>query len=161
MARRVIAWPDNTREVCSTQPVSNSGLTEVNAARLCPAWLVWARQDETSQGFQPTKGIQMETKQPDFQLSADSAAIVKAIEEMPVGGVITYAQLSAVIGRDIRHFRGSLESARKSVQRDKGMVFDVIRKEGIKRTLQLRPSPLELRVRHCLYPKRDKLGITT
>jgi alkylated DNA nucleotide flippase Atl1 len=122
-----------TREVCSTQPVSNSGLTEVNAARLGAARLGLGVQDKTTQGFQPTKGIQMETKQPDFQLSADSAAIVKAIEEMPVGGVITYAQLSAVIGRDIRHFRGSLESARKSVQRDKGMVFDVIRKEGIKR----------------------------
>ena len=75
----------------------------------------------------------METKQPDFQLSADSAAIVKAIEEIPVGGVITYSQLSTVIGRDIRMFRGSLESARKAVQRDKGMVFDVLRGEGIKR----------------------------
>ena len=72
-------------------------------------------------------------KQPDFRLSADSAAIAKALETVQVGHVVTYAALSAIIGRPITSFRGVLETARRSVQRENRIIFDVVRSEGLRR----------------------------
>ena len=72
-------------------------------------------------------------KQPDFRLSADSAALVKVLEQIPVGGLVSYSTLSSAISRDITLFRGALETARKAVQRESRMVFDVIRKQGLRR----------------------------
>ncbi|MFZ4539334.1 hypothetical protein [Propionivibrio sp.] len=74
----------------------------------------------------------MDTKQhPDFRLSSDSAALVKSLEHIAVGATITYAALSSVIGRDVTKFRGTLETARRAVQRDNNMVFDVVRGVGM------------------------------
>ena len=72
-------------------------------------------------------------KQPDFRLSADSAAIAKALEIIPVGGVISYASISSIVGRHVSAFRGALETARRSVQREKRIIFDVVRSEGLRR----------------------------
>ena len=72
-------------------------------------------------------------KQPDFRLSSDSAALVKVLERIPVGGTISYGDLSSAIGRDVTLFRGALETARLVVQRESCMVFDVVRGEGLRR----------------------------
>ncbi len=72
-------------------------------------------------------------KQPDFRLSADSAALVKVLELVDVGATVTYAELSQTIGRDVTSFRGPLETARLVVQREKRMVFDAVRGEGLRR----------------------------
>ena len=73
----------------------------------------------------------MATKQPEFRLSSDSAAIVEAIKGVAVGETITYSTMSKLIGRDITKFRGALETARRSIQRDLRMVFDVVRGVGM------------------------------
>ena len=73
----------------------------------------------------------MDTKQPDFRLSSDSAAIIEAIKGVSVGETITYSAMSTLIGRDITKFRGALETARRSIQRDMRMVFDVVRGVGM------------------------------
>lgn len=75
----------------------------------------------------------MQNQQPNFKLSSDTIAIARALENIEIGVRISYDHLTEIIGRDITQFRGALESARHAVQRDKQMVFDVVRGVGLVR----------------------------
>ena len=75
----------------------------------------------------------MNEQQPDFKLSSDSVAVMRVLEHVAIGEVVSYATISEAIGRDITKFRNALESARRAVQRDKQMIFDVVRGIGMAR----------------------------
>lgn len=105
-------------------------------ARLDRAWQDWTRPDSAGRSkarFHNYLTEKQMNKLPDFRLSADSAALVKVLELVDVGATITYAELSQTIGRDVTAFRGPLETARLVVQREKRMVFDAVRSEGLRR----------------------------
>lgn len=70
---------------------------------------------------------------PDFQLNADSVALIRFLKDAQVGETITYDTLSDVIGRDITKERGALETARRNLQKELRYVFGTIRGIGIKR----------------------------
>jgi hypothetical protein len=72
--------------------------------------------------------IHRETKQMSlrFQKSSDTKIIESVLAECEVGNTITYESLSRAIGRDVRtHALGALNSARKALLNDKGLVFSV------------------------------------
>ena len=70
---------------------------------------------------------------PQFVKSDDTAALEQLLRDCPEGEVVTYADLSAAIGRDVReHASGSLRSARRILERD-GLHTEAIENEGIKR----------------------------
>jgi hypothetical protein len=69
-----------------------------------------------------------------FEKSADTKVLENVLSEMKVGDMLTYAELSKAIGRDVRQFAiGALASARGSLLKEKKMVFAIERKIGIKR----------------------------
>ena len=69
-----------------------------------------------------------------FQKSNDTKILESVLEQAKVGDLITYAELSKAIGRDVRKFaQPSLCSARRGLQRDKQMVFGVETNVGLKR----------------------------
>lgn len=69
-----------------------------------------------------------------FQKSSDTLILESVLSEIEVGELATYERLSKAIGRDVRKFAfSSLRSARKSVLKDKGIVFGVEVGEGIRR----------------------------
>lgn len=66
--------------------------------------------------------------------SADTQLIESVLAEAKVGDVITYEQLSKVIGRDVRQFAlSSLSSARRGIFNSKRYVFGVEKNVGLKR----------------------------
>lgn len=67
------------------------------------------------------------------ELSADAAAIVDRLQEVPHGGTITHGEISAVIGRDIRNCRHILYAALRVVQREHGVIFAGLRGVGYER----------------------------
>lgn len=69
------------------------------------------------------------------ELSQDSRALANELESTPVGQVVTYTKLSAVIGRDIKipSAYALLHSARERLVKHKGIVFEVVRGQGLKR----------------------------
>lgn len=74
----------------------------------------------------------MEKQQPDFRLSSDSKALAEKLLTVSVGETITYQDMSAIIGRSVQSIgRGALETARSIVQREKRIVFGVIRGVGL------------------------------
>lgn len=69
-----------------------------------------------------------------FKLSADSSTIAFLLRQAQIGDVVTYEAISEAIGRDVReNCMGALQTARSLVQRENRMVFDVVRKIGLKR----------------------------
>lgn len=74
------------------------------------------------------------SSQPDFKLSADSAALVAELRKAVVGTTVSYETLSQAIGRNVQNSASSaLQSARHVVQREFRMVFSTIRGSGLKR----------------------------
>lgn len=74
-----------------------------------------------------------QTTQPTFTKSNDTAILEAVLRGLDEGGIATYAQLSAALGRDVREFgKGSLYSARRIIERD-GLHTGVVRNEGIQR----------------------------
>lgn len=65
--------------------------------------------------------------------SADTSVIENRLRQAEPGDVVTYEQLSTVLGRDIRvHCRGNLRTARKTLVGE-GVFFDVVVGIGLKR----------------------------
>lgn len=67
---------------------------------------------------------------PDFEISADTRALANRLTQVPFGETITYAQLSEVIGRDIRTCRHLLHTAFNVVMREAGALYSVNRSVG-------------------------------
>lgn len=57
------------------------------------------------------------------EISADVAALVDALKSVPVGSTISYAEMTAAIGRKITDHRHLIHSALRIVARDHGAVF--------------------------------------
>lgn len=75
-----------------------------------------------------------DTSRPRFRVSTETRAIYDKIVKMSVGEIVTYLELSKLIGDDIRaNGRAPLNSARRMAQRDNQIVLDVVPKVGIKR----------------------------
>jgi hypothetical protein len=71
---------------------------------------------------------------PSFQASTDSKILASVLQESKPGDVVSYKALSAAIGRDVQSTaKPALDTARRIVQREKRMVFDAVRGEGLKR----------------------------
>jgi len=69
-----------------------------------------------------------------FELSTDTRALVDRLRSVEVDEAVSYSTLSELIGQDVtKKARGLLESARRILQRDERMVFDVQRRVGLVR----------------------------
>jgi hypothetical protein len=70
----------------------------------------------------------------DLSLSPETSALIDALLLVPHGATVSYATLSAVIGRDVTGpARSRLSSAITILLRDKGAAFRTIRKTGLER----------------------------
>jgi hypothetical protein len=68
------------------------------------------------------------------ETSADARFLYQEIIKVSIGDAITYKALSGLIGRDVQdEARGALMTARRIAERDKNIVFGVIRDVGLKR----------------------------
>lgn len=71
----------------------------------------------------------------DLTLSPETEALLSALRAVPLGGEISYIDLSAKIGRSVTaNARASLNSARRIALRDHGINFTAIRGVGLRRT---------------------------
>lgn len=66
-------------------------------------------------------------------LSAEASALIRLLVAMPVGAVLTYEQMSAAIGVDVRKRRGALSTARHRALEDEGAHTETVRGVGVKR----------------------------
>lgn len=67
------------------------------------------------------------------EASVDSRLLYKRLAELAPGQIITYAELSAIIGRDVQgDARSYLNTARRMVEREDGKAFGCIINEGLK-----------------------------
>jgi hypothetical protein len=70
----------------------------------------------------------------DLALSPETAKLHDALKLVPFGETITYATLSALIGRNVtKEGNSKLSSARRIALRDDGAAFEVIRQVGLRR----------------------------
>lgn len=66
--------------------------------------------------------------------SVDVQVLIKRLAPAAVGETVTYAELSQLIRRDVqRKSRHLLVSARRRLENDEHIIFDVIANEGLKR----------------------------
>jgi hypothetical protein len=89
-----------------------------------PGWARhgWAWHGKTRQGFFTQQGISKMI----HEKSSDTKILESVLAEAKVGQLITYAELSKAIGRDVRQFAyQSLFSARRCLQNAKRIVFGV------------------------------------
>jgi|GEM_PF-2060136 len=69
-----------------------------------------------------------------MELNTDTEQLIKQLRQIEVGQIISYKELSEIIGRDVqRSASGSLYSARRILQRDEEIVFNTIRNIGLER----------------------------
>lgn len=91
-------------------------------------------------------------RRPIAEMSSDRRILYNVIESHMVKGgedFISYADLSKAIGgRDVQgEARGLLIGARKDVERDHGLLIEVVASEGLKRTKEVN-GVLERQIRH-------------
>lgn len=68
------------------------------------------------------------------EMHVETNLICQKLESIGVGEFIKYTELSKIIGRNIQHdARHILESARRITQRDKRVLFECVRNEGLRR----------------------------
>lgn len=68
----------------------------------------------------------------EFQKSADAKVIESVLSEAVVGKPITYEEISKAIGRDVRkHSMSALNTAKRSLFKEKQMVFATERNVGL------------------------------
>lgn len=68
------------------------------------------------------------------EMSIDTQVLIKRLTQVAVGEVVTYDELSKLIGRDVRNgARGFLNTARHRLKRDDRAIFAIVRKVGVKR----------------------------
>ena len=65
--------------------------------------------------------------------SINATNLAKKLIELAVGESLTYAQINALIGRDVQQHRHILNTARNIARREKNMLFDCVHNEGVKR----------------------------
>lgn len=71
---------------------------------------------------------------PQITASIDARMIYERLEKAAVGEVVTYAELTALIGSDVQtSARGYMDTARRIAHRDKNMVFASVHGVGLKR----------------------------
>lgn len=69
-----------------------------------------------------------------FTLSVDARLLYERLIAVPIDGVILYSDLTNIVKRNVQaEAYGSLSSARNLAQRDKGIVFGVVRRVGLRR----------------------------
>jgi ribosomal protein L30/L7E len=69
-----------------------------------------------------------------FRPSSDSKALARRLEATQIGEIVSYDELTKLIAEDVTKVgRGTLQTARRIVQRDHRIVFDVVRGVGLKR----------------------------
>lgn len=75
----------------------------------------------------------MDNLRPDFQMGLDARLLFDRLMKAKVGDVITYTELSSIIGKSVQEVGyGSLATARKNVIKEKRMPFSTILKIGLK-----------------------------
>ena len=75
----------------------------------------------------------MENERSNFERGIETQSMIDKIGDVEVGAIITYNEMSEILGFDIQKNRGPLMSARDIVFRENGVVFETIRNIGIKR----------------------------
>jgi len=69
----------------------------------------------------------------DLEVAPETLALVERLREVSIEETITYDDLSKVIGRDVRHVRHLLASARARVLKEHGILFGTERSVGLRR----------------------------
>jgi hypothetical protein len=72
------------------------------------------------------------TQSPIKIISADSITIYNRLRQCQIGEIVTYKELSSLIGRNILKTRGNLYTAMRRAARDDGMAFATVLKLGVK-----------------------------
>jgi len=81
-----------------------------------------------------TEIITSESKRHIGQVTWDTKALADRLAKAKTGELITYEELSGLIGRNVQAIaRSNMESARDIVMRDGQIVFGVVRNIGLKR----------------------------
>ena len=70
-------------------------------------------------------------RRPQFTLSIETQLIADRLSAVAMGEQVSYDELSKIAGSNVREDRGALESARRVVLREHGIVFDVVRGSGL------------------------------
>jgi len=73
------------------------------------------------------------TKKTIAEGSIDVKLLVDRLQKTTEGDTVTYDELSELIGRNIQVNRHLLQSARKSLRRNEGILFDCIHSTGLRR----------------------------
>jgi hypothetical protein len=68
-----------------------------------------------------------------FEKSDDTKILTEHLAGAQIGEVVTYAELSRVVGKSLSGFRSALASARRQVLKEKGFVFGTEKGVGIRR----------------------------
>jgi len=69
-----------------------------------------------------------------FERSPDTDLLMSALRKVEVGQTATYPELSAVISRDVQRLaRSNLQSARKALEAQDGIVFEAVHNVGMRR----------------------------
>lgn len=68
-----------------------------------------------------------------FEMSPDTRFIRQHLREQPVGTLVTYGQLSTLIGKPVSGGTPALQSAVRSLLKTDQIVYAAIRGEGVKR----------------------------
>lgn len=69
----------------------------------------------------------------DLSLKPETATLIDALLAAPYGETITFADLSAALGRDVRRQPSPLPSARRIAERDHNALFASVRGVGLRR----------------------------
>lgn len=72
-------------------------------------------------------------KSPSFQVSADTSALVKIMENAQINQLFTYIELTQAIGREVKGGSACAKSAIEILRREKRIVFVTVRGIGYKR----------------------------
>ncbi len=75
----------------------------------------------------------MNTDRPIFKPGVDAQTLAKFLLKLPEGSIATYEVLSGLIGINVQEERGALDTARKVLLRENGMVFGAVHGVGLKR----------------------------
>lgn len=73
-------------------------------------------------------------KVPRFRRTIDTQTVIDRLEKTAPGELVTYKELSELIGRDIADgARHVLQSAKRALQKHRQMVFAAVTKQGVRR----------------------------
>ena len=65
-------------------------------------------------------------------LSIETGAIIARLRECKPGDVVTYDELSKILGKNVRIHRTALSTARKRVEVDDRLIFETVARVGVK-----------------------------